>query len=450
MKTIPCGSIPSLSQEMGFQAPPAFKESEYSFTIKLMKQCVSTPSPVPSTSTAESVTSNTLENESASSKEYTKNVTEKRVIPQDIKERANGNLRLYKAFQTICRFSRPEDLFDLQKKDFLQLCEVTQTHWKLKGPLFKDNPVLINGATPSATNTEEGAADKVAVGSSTSSPSSKSGTLSHRFEMDLACKGRMYGQLIFISSGKIFRKQKSFLSRVGNMVASSLSFMEDTKKLEISKDQWDLVFDSFYRALCITDDKFQMLRTNKAFRQLTGRKKTEIAGKNVFSVFPIPISPPPSHQKEATWIARSPSGYSSLSLEFSMKTVFLTNERLTVRLLLVKDVTEEIKMERQISSQARSRELGLIKSSMAHELNNPIAGMKALLTVIESGLSDTSEKHLLGDMHSAVNRCQEIITRLLSAASRSPSAEITDLDEDRNLKIATVVNPEKSFIEKKE
>ena len=442
MQSVPCGSVPPLSQEIDFQASPAFKESEYSLIIKLMKQCVSTSSPVPSTSTTVPCTSNTPEDENTLSKEFAESVTEQQVAPHSknsvSKERANGNLRLYRAFRTICLFSQPEDLFQLQKKDFLRLCEVTHIHWKLKGPLFKDNPVLINGAIPSATNAEGEAADKVAVDSSTSSPSSKSGTLSHRFEVDLTCKGRMYGQMIFISSGKILRRQKSFLSRVGNMIASSLSFMEDTKRLEISKDQWDLVFDSFYRALCITDDKFQMLRTNKAFRQLTGRKKTEIAGKNVFSVFPIPVSPPLSHQKKATWISSSPSGHPPLSLEFSMKTVFLTNERLTVRLLLVKDVTEEIKMERQISSQARSRELGLIKSSMAHELNNPIAGIKALLTVIESGLSDTSEKHLLGDMHSAVNRCQEIITRLLSAASHNSEAvKMTDLDEGGSLRNGT-------------
>ena len=216
------------------------------------------------------------------------------------------------------------------------------------------------------------------------------------------------------------------------MVASSLSFMEDTKKLEISKNQWDLVFDSFYRALCITDDKFQMLRTNKVFRRLTGRKKAEIAGKDVFSVFSIPVNPPPLRQRAVTWIASSPSGPSPLSLEFSMKTVFLINERLTVRLFLVKDVTEEIKMERKIASQARSKELGLIKSSMAHELNNPIAGMKALLTVIESGLSDTSVEPLLKDMHSAVNRCQEIITRLHSAAAGSSIIEASDNNEDKN------------------
>ncbi|MCY4512796.1 MAG: PAS domain S-box protein [Bdellovibrionales bacterium] len=339
------------------------------------------------------------------------------------------NARLYRALQILCRFSKPEDLFELQKKDFLKLCEVSQIYWNLKGPLFQNNSALINAGERGDHDTLDSFVLKASPFSEGKGDFSRKMHFSdyvpasHRFKRDLTCKGREYGQLIFVSSGKISGTQKSFLRRIGDMVSSALYFMEGTKQLETSKDQWDLVFDSFYRALCITDEKFQMLRTNKAFRQLTGRRKTEIAGKNVFSVFPIPVKPPSSLGKEETWVANSPLGASPMNLEFSIKTVFLTSERLKIHLLLVKDITEEIKMEREISNQAQSRELGLIKSSMAHELNNPIAGIKALLTVIENGLIDTKEKHFLGDMHSAVNRCQDIVSRLLSAASRKSVAE---------------------------
>ena len=337
------------------------------------------------------------------------------------------NARLYKALRIICGFSRPEDLFELKKQEFLRLCEITQIHWELKGRLFRDSPIL-NAGPPSADTARYGAQG----GSSMDTPSRPAGAVPRsvpsgslkpapspgRFELALTIGGRRYGKLIFISSRKISRKQKTFLSRTGDMVASSLCFMEDTKQLEASKNQWDLVFDSFYRALCITDSQFRILRANRAFRRLTGRKKTETAGQNVFTVFPVPVRPPPSQKGEVTWLAESPAGAAPLSLEFLMKTVFLKNERLTFRLFLIKDVTEEIKMERKIAAQTRSRELGLIKSSLAHELNNPIAGIKALLTVIESGLTCSSQKRLLGNMHSAVDRCQETVTRLLSVSRR--------------------------------
>ena len=336
------------------------------------------------------------------------------------------NSRLYRALQFICRFYSPEDLYELQKPDFLRLCEVSQIHWNLKGPLFKNSSVLTNGEGSECVDepVSETASFPNRGGDSQKIHPLDYVPLTHRFKRDLTCKGRGYGRLIFISSEKILLRQKKFLSRVSEMVSSSLYFMEDTRQLEISKDQWDMVFDSFYGALCITDEQFHILRTNRAFRQLTGRKKTETAGQNVFSVFPIPVEPSFPPGKEETWVADSPSGSPPLNLEFSMKTILLRNERLKVRLFLVKDVTEEIKMERKISSQAQSRELGLIKSSMAHELNNPIAGIKALLTVIESGLvSADAEKRFLEDMNSAVNRCQEIVTRLLTAASRAPSSE---------------------------
>ena len=350
--------------------------------------------------------------------------------PDDNSEAFNQrNARLYRALQIVFRFSKPADLLELQKEDFLSLCEVSQIYWKLKGSLFQNSSVLMEAGGGTENAFSDSPVVPVSPSSERQGESSREMHISdyvpasHRFKKNLICKGRDYGQLIFVSSGKISGTQKSFLNRVSDMVSSALCFMEGTKQLETSKDQWDLVFDSFYRALCITDENYQMLRTNKAFRQLTGRKKTEIAGKNVFSVFSIPVKPPSSPREEETWIAGSPSKAPPLNLEFSMKTVFLTNERLKVYLLLVKDITEEIKMERKISNQAQSRELGLIKSSMAHELNNPIAGIKALLTIIESGLVGTGEGHFLGDMHSAVNRCQDIVTRLLSAASHQSTPE---------------------------
>ena len=337
------------------------------------------------------------------------------------------NSRLYRVLKIICRFSYPEDLYGLQRTDFLRLCEVSQIHWNLEGPLFKNNSILMNRreSTESADGSSAGTdlfpdrgGDFQKIHPLDYVPST------HRFKKDLTCKGRGYGRLIFISSEKMSRKQKIFLNRVSEMISSSLYFMEDTRQLEISKDQWDMVFDAFYGALCITDEQFHILRTNRAFRQLTGRKKTETAGQNVFSAFPIPVEPYFPLREEETWVSDSPSGSPPLNLEFSMKTILLKNERLRVRLFLVKDITEEIKMERKISSQAQFRELGLIKSSMAHELNNPIAGIKALLTVIESGLAGAGvEKHFLEDMHSAVNRCQEIVSRLLTAVSSTPSSE---------------------------
>ena len=432
-----------LSQENSFPICFRFKKSEGFCIIKLRKQCISIRLQtlgayflrglvIPASFKKIKIE---LFKKRISSKSQLKNLGAISMVKgSDIFQDKNSkdcdtkNARLYKALQIICQFSRPEDLYELQKEDFLRLCEVSQVYWSLKGPLFKNSSVLmdtgrdegrgLNGFVTNTSPSFEGCEDsfkKMRLSDYTPP--------SHRFKRDLTCKNRMYGQLLFVSFEKISVKQKNFLNRVSNMISSSLYFMEDTRQLEISKDQWDLVFDSFYRALCITDEKFQMLRTNKAFRQLTGRKKTEIAGKNVFSVFSIPVHPPFSPGREETWVASSPSGFSPLNLEFSMKTVFLKNERLKVRLLLVKDITEEMKMEKIISNQAQSRELGLIKSSMAHELNNPIAGIKALLTIIESGLSDTEEKHLLGDMHSAVNRCQEIVSRLLSAASRKSVIE---------------------------
>ena len=302
-----------------------------------------------------------------------------------------GHSQLYTALLEISRFSKPEDLATLNKKWFLELCGVDQIHWELRGDFC----------------------DSALTKEAFKKPSSRKA-----LEADLIWENLKYGTLFFISAGAFSKRKKTFLKKVADQVAFFIYSMEGAKQTEVLKNQWDMVFDSFYRPLCLSDENFLMLRTNKAFRQLTGRKKTEIAGRNVFSALPFPVTPPALNGEGKTWVAERKVG-DPLSLEFSVQTVRIQNERLTLRLILVRDITEEVKMERKISRQARSRELGFIKSGIAHELNNPIAGMKALLTVIEMGLEKSSARPLLNEMSRAVSRCGEIVSRLLSA-SRNP------------------------------
>ena len=286
----------------------------------------------------------------------------------------------------------------MKEKKFLELCQVHEVHWNLKGKCFPKKVLKEN----------------------------REDSLEHLycFQEDLIYKNKDYGFLAFTSNKKFTKTQEKFLQKIIKDVSASIHFMDMKKKLETSKDKWDLVFDSFYQALCITDSNFQMVRTNEAFRKLTKQKKEHISGKDIFSVFPIPVLPP--KDKESSWSSYGQYKDRPLSLEFSIKNIFLKNERLKFKLILVKDVTEERKMEQQILSQTQTKELGFIKSSLAHELNNPIAGIKALLYFLESSSKeDQPSKHLLSEMNEAIRRCERIVTELLSA-SRKETEDIKE------------------------
>ena len=84
--------------------------------------------------------------------------------------------------------------------------------------------------------------------------------------------------------------------------------------------------------------------------------------------------------------------------------------------LFVFDSTSE-EMKRNSNS---SEELGIISSSIAHELNNPIAGILTAISVLELEDNwDEDSMDSLDDMKSAARRCQELIKVFLGFSRAS-------------------------------
>ncbi|HXH32340.1 MAG TPA: histidine kinase dimerization/phospho-acceptor domain-containing protein [Bacteriovoracaceae bacterium] len=67
------------------------------------------------------------------------------------------------------------------------------------------------------------------------------------------------------------------------------------------------------------------------------------------------------------------------------------------------------------------QELGIISSSIAHELNNPIAGIQAALTLLllDEGLCEEATQTLV-EMKNGSVRCKQLIETFLGFSSRSP------------------------------
>ncbi len=311
---------------------------------------------------------------------------------QKPKPQKNKNIRLYQVLLSIYKFSKLEDLLLLKNQKFLELCEIAHIGWDLEEKFFK-NTILFK-----KNNTKH----------KSLSP--------YWFKCSLEYQNIHYGYLTFISSRKISQTKKNFLKKVTYFIASSLYFIQNKKKLENTKHEWELTFDSFYQPLCITDQNFRILRTNKSFCQLLNITKKKCATVNFLQIFPFTIKEPPKDLKEYSWVSHNSPNEKDLSFKFSIRTIFLKNEKIPFKLILVKDITKEFKMEKMIAQKAKNKDLGLIKGSIAHELNNPISGIKTLLYIIEKKLDPKQSylQEIFKDMNTALKRCQFIITKLLS------------------------------------
>lgn len=72
-----------------------------------------------------------------------------------------------------------------------------------------------------------------------------------------------------------------------------------------------------------------------------------------------------------------------------------------------------------------SRELGVVSSSIAHELNNPLAGMLAAISLLFLEDLDEEESKALQDMKKSIERCKGLVEIFLGFSRMSPHLHIS-------------------------
>lgn len=88
------------------------------------------------------------------------------------------------------------------------------------------------------------------------------------------------------------------------------------------------------------------------------------------------------------------------------------------------DITEEKMLEQRLSQTAKMKELGLISSSIAHELNNPLGGIISYIQILQMELvKEHPLQAELKDMNIAAQRMKQIIENLLIFSRRPGTQE---------------------------
>lgn len=88
---------------------------------------------------------------------------------------------------------------------------------------------------------------------------------------------------------------------------------------------------------------------------------------------------------------------------------------------VVKDVTSFRSLERQLAEAEHLATLGELSAGLAHEIKNPLAGIKGAIDVIRDSLPATDiHREVLGDVLHEVNRIDRIVHELLNYAKPRP------------------------------
>jgi two-component system sporulation sensor kinase A len=96
---------------------------------------------------------------------------------------------------------------------------------------------------------------------------------------------------------------------------------------------------------------------------------------------------------------------------------------------VVKDVTQQRLIERHLAQMEKLSAIGEMAAGLAHEIKNPLAGIKGAIEIIRDGLpEDQPNKMILGEVLTEVARIDRIVMDLLSYSKpRKPDFLKTDL-----------------------
>lgn len=218
------------------------------------------------------------------------------------------------------------------------------------------------------------------------------------------------------------REESDFLTRVAEAVALALDRIQKLKESESLKEQWEATFNSMSDPVVLIDTNYDIIQSNKALEERLEEQHKEQTSRKCYQVLFNREEPCPGCQRGSNFRVQSRSS-SPRSFDVFSQSLSLDSEKPPVFVNLYHDITQQLKMEKQIVESARMAELGTIGSSIAHELNNPLGGILSFTQLIKMDMRPDNPLYPdIVEMEAGVQRCKEIVQNLLGF-TRNPNVD---------------------------
>lgn len=195
------------------------------------------------------------------------------------------------------------------------------------------------------------------------------------------------------------RDEIDFFNRISEAVSLAVQRIFLFEESEKAHHQWMTTFQSIPAPFLIIDSKLNVIQSNfksvnkfqtKCYQQIFHRD-TRCEKCQIGTNFQI-------------------SNYEVYGQEIQLEK---ENEKYFVH--LYHNVEEKMKYEKRLLESARSSEIGVIGSSIAHELNNPLAGMLSFTQIAQMDLEPSH--NLFRDLQTieqSILKCRDIVQNLLN------------------------------------
>ena len=242
----------------------------------------------------------------------------------------------------------------------------------------------------------------------------------HIFEKGLFKGQKKIGTVFFLRSNEdSFQKTETRLfSKIAEAIALSVDKLIAAQNSEEAQSQWMGTFASIQDPIAIIDQNYNVIQANNA----------DAASEKCYKWKFGRTLPCPFCQRGSDFRLRDPK--TDQSYKVYSQSVQISPVDNPVYFNMYHDITEEVRLEQAVFDSAQRSELGLISSSIAHELNNPLSGILTYSQLLSMELpADHPLKTDLALIEDGAKRSQKIITDLLSFSRIEETEKSFDLEK---------------------
>ena len=218
--------------------------------------------------------------------------------------------------------------------------------------------------------------------------------------------------------------------------------IEERKRNEEERIRLTTAIDQVAEAICMTDAQGKITYLNPAFERINGYCRDEVLGKNT-GIFSSDLHTPEffrqlneSVLRDDVWTGRITSKRKDGSLYKADTTISVVrdSEGAIINYVTIhRDVTNELKMERELRQSQKMEAIGTLAGGIAHDFNNILTAIVGYTAIAQSKIpKNHSAAHDLERVAEASNRATELIRRILTFSRKGEQ-------ERKPLHMATVV-----------
>ncbi len=212
-----------------------------------------------------------------------------------------------------------------------------------------------------------------------------------------------------------------------SLAAMSIQNATYFEEVERTKEEWESTFDAITDSVAILDDRYKLVKVNKAYRNSETWDETELVGKTCYEVLhhvdkPCEGCPAAETLKEGkpAYAEKKVGGRIYRHWTYPM---FDDNGKSSSVVMYTRDVTNLKKLKERLIQSERMASIGQIAAGVAHEIRNPLGSIVTAVEVLssEGGTDEENAFTLTEVLKVEAQRLNDIISEfLLYAAPQQP------------------------------